>query len=159
VAWPSTTAKNHANNPNEPLTLTLSSPSFTLASLHFTLSFLYTGTLIFSHRSYDLVTAFHIMHAATYLSPPTLYDQIQARIVQEMLHGLFDAFLEFPEYERLTAGSWGTGDCRCRQCARRLPRVLEFALADDVINGLLERGGRCVLVGLFGEGCIRWFAS
>lgn len=150
IAWPS---KNHPQNSNnEPLTLTLPSPPFTPASLHFTLGFIYTGTLIFSHRSYDLITAFQIMRAATYLSLPTLYDEIQARIVQEMLHGLFHAFLEFPEYERLTAGSWGTGGCRCRQCARRVPRVLEFALADDVKNGLLERGARRALVGLFGEG-------
>jgi hypothetical protein len=135
----------HAQNSNnEPLTLTLPSPPFTPASLHFTLSFLHTDTLIFSHRSYDLVTAFHIMRAATYLS---LYDEIQVRIVQEMLHGLFHAFLRFPEYERLTAGSWGTGGCRCRQCVRRIPRVLEFALADDVKNGLLERGARRALVG------------
>jgi len=52
------------------------------------------------------------MRAATYLSLSTLYDEIQARIVQEMLHGLLHAFLEFPEYERITAGSWGTGGCR-----------------------------------------------
>jgi hypothetical protein len=35
-------------------------------------------------------------------------DEIQDRIVQEMLYGLFHAFLKFPEYERLTAGFWGT---------------------------------------------------
>ena len=162
VAWPSSATKNHSQNSNnnEPLTLTLPSPPFTPASLHFTLGFIYTGTLIFSHRSYDLTTAFQIMRAATYLSLSTLYDEIQARIVQEMLHGLFHAFLEFPEYERLTAGSWGTGGCRCRQCARRIPRVLEFALADDVKNGVLERGARRALVGLFGEGwCTSEFAG
>jgi hypothetical protein len=161
IAWPSSTTKNHTQNSNnEPLTLTLPSPPFTPASLHFTLGFIYTGTLIFSHRSYDLTTAFHIMRAATYLSLPTLYDEIQARIVQEMLHGLFHAFLEFPEYERLTAGSWGTGGCRCRQCARRVPRVLEFTLADDVKNSLLERGARRALVGMFGEGwCTSEFAG
>lgn len=157
IAWPSST-KNNPNN--EPLTLTLPSPPFTPASLHFTLGFIYTGTLIFSHRSYDLTTGFQIMRAATYLSLPTLYDEIQARIVQEMLHGLFHAFLEFPEYERLTAGSWGTGGCRCRQCARRVPRVLEFALADDVKNTLLERGARRAMVGMFGEGwCTSEFAG
>ncbi|KAG6856981.1 hypothetical protein H0H87_011370 [Tephrocybe sp. NHM501043] len=139
--------------------LTLPSPPFTPASLHFTLGFMYTGTLIFSHRSYDLDTAFHIMRSATYLSLSTLYDEIQARIVQEMMHGLFHAFLPFPEYERLTAGAWGTGGCRCRQCARRAPRVLEFSLTDDVKNGLLERGARRALVGLFGEGwCTSEFA-
>ncbi|KAF5375735.1 hypothetical protein D9615_009407 [Tricholomella constricta] len=151
IAWP---------NKHEQQTLTLPSPPFTPASLHFTLGFIYTGTLIFSHRSYDLDTAFHIMRSATYLSLSTLYDEIQARIVQEMMHGLFHAFLPFPEYERLTAGAWGTGGCRCRQCARRAPRVLEFSLVDDVKNALLERGARRALVGLFGEGwCTSEFAA
>ncbi|KAJ8453776.1 hypothetical protein ONZ45_g19576 [Pleurotus djamor] len=105
-------------------------------------------------------TAFHIMRSATYLSIQTLYDEVQARIVQEMMHGLFHAFLEFSEYERLTNGKWGTGGCRCRQCARRAPRVLEFALADDVKNPHLERGSRRALVGLFGEGwCTTEFAA
>ncbi|KAG6848735.1 hypothetical protein H0H93_014541, partial [Arthromyces matolae] len=150
LAWPSK---------NDQQTLTLPSPPFTPASLHFTLGFIYTGTLIFSHRSYDLDTAFHIMRSATYLGLSTLYDEIQARIVQEMTHGLFHAFLQFSEYERLTSGAWGTGGCRCRQCARRAPRVLEFSLEDDVKNQLLERGARRALVGLFGEGwCTAEFA-
>ncbi|KAF8868711.1 hypothetical protein BD779DRAFT_894105 [Infundibulicybe gibba] len=157
ISWPNSTSKQP---PSEPLTLTLPSPPFTPASLHFTLGFIYTGTLVFSHRSYDLDTAFHIMRSATYLSLQTLYDEIQARIVQEMMHGLFHAFLEFSEYERLTGGKWGTGGCRCRQCARRAPRVLEFALAEDVKNPHLDRGARRALVGLFGEGwCTVEFAS
>lgn len=152
IGWPS--------NKPPPTTLTLPSPPFTPASLHFTLGFIYTGTLIFSHRTYDLDTAFHILRSATYLSLQSLYDEIQARIVQEMLHGLFHAFLEFSEYERITAGKWGTGGCRCRQCARRVPRVLEFALMDDVKNKHLERGARRALVGLFGEGwCTSEFAA
>lgn len=136
----------------EPLTVNLPSPPFTPASLHFVLGFIYTGTLIFSHRTFDLDTSFHIMRSATYLCLDALYDEIQARIVQEMLHGLFHAFLEFSEYERITGGKWGTGGCRCRQCARRTPRVLEFAMQDDVKNPNLERGARRALVGLFGEG-------
>ncbi|KAL0959506.1 hypothetical protein HGRIS_011216 [Hohenbuehelia grisea] len=155
LAWPSP-----PNLPNEPLTLSLPSPPFTPASLHFTLGFIYTGTLVFSHRTYDLDTAFHIMRSATYLSIDSLYDEIQARIVQEMMHGLFHAFLEFAEYESLTAGKWGSSGCRCRQCARRAPRILEFAIADDVKNPILDRGSRRALVGLFGEGwCTSEFAS
>lgn len=138
--------------PGEPLTLNLPSPPFTPASLHFTLGYIYTGTLIFSHRTFDLDTAFHIMRSGHYLSLDTLCDEIQARIVQEMMHGLFHAFLEFAEYERITGGKWGTGGCKCRQCARRAPRVLEFALMEDVKNTHLERGARRALVGLFGEG-------
>ncbi|EIW55420.1 uncharacterized protein TRAVEDRAFT_173142 [Trametes versicolor FP-101664 SS1] len=148
------------HTPGEPLTLNLPSPPFTPASLHFTLGFIYTGTLIFSHRTFDLDTAFHIMRSATYLSLDSLYDEIQARIVQEMMHGLFHAFLEFSEYEAITGGKWGTGGCRCRQCARRAPRVLEFAVLDDVKNAHLERGARRALVGLFGEGwCTAEFAA
>ncbi|KAI0364274.1 hypothetical protein BV20DRAFT_956620 [Pilatotrama ljubarskyi] len=148
------------HTPGEPLTLTLPSPPFTPASLHFTLGFIYTGTLVFSHRTFDLDTAFHIMRSATYLSLDTLYDEIQARIVQEMMHGLFHAFLEFSEYEAITEGKWGTGGCRCRQCARRAPRVLEFSVLDDVKNPHLERGARRALVGLFGEGwCTSEFAA
>lgn len=148
--WPSTPST----------TLNLPSPPFTPASLHFTLGFIYTGTLIFSHRSYDLSTAFAILRSALYLAMPSLQDEIQARIAQEMLHGLFHAFLPFSEYERITGGKWGTGGCRCRQCARRAPRVLEFALSEDVKNAHLERGARRALVGLFGEGwCTSEFAS
>jgi hypothetical protein len=92
------------------------------------------------------------MRSATYLNLQTLYDKVQARIVQEMMHGLFHAFLEFSEYERITGGKWGTGGCRCRQCARRAPRVLEFAVQDDVKNPHLEAGAKRALVGMFGQG-------
>ncbi|KAJ3558284.1 hypothetical protein NM688_g1014 [Phlebia brevispora] len=109
--------------PGEPLTLNLPSPPFTPASLHFTLGFIYTGTLVFSHRTFDLDTSFHIMRSAAYLALDTLYDEIQARIVQEMMHGLFHAFLEFSEYESITGGKWGTGGCkqlaRCLECEER----------------------------------------
>ena len=124
-------AKPKSQQANEPITLPLPSPAFTPASLHFTLGFLYTGTLILSNRNYDLNTAFAILRSATYLSLDTLYNEIQARIIQEMIHGLFHTFLSFAEYERLTSSKWGTGGCRCGQCARRAPRVLELALADD----------------------------
>ncbi|PFH46430.1 hypothetical protein AMATHDRAFT_7810 [Amanita thiersii Skay4041] len=156
VLWP----KSKQQQSNESITVSLPSPPFTPASLHFILGFLYTGTLIFSNRNYDLSTAFSILRSAAYLSLDTLHDEVQARIVQEMMHGLFHAFLSFPEYERLTNRKWGTGGCRCRQCARRAPRVLEFALGDDVKNPHLERGARRALVGLFGEGwCTSEFAG
>lgn len=138
--------------PGEPLTLRLPSPPFTPASLHFSLGFIYTGTLNFSNRTFDLDTAFHLMRSATYLSLPTLYEELQARIVQEMLHGLFHAFLDFPEYERVTGGKWGEGGCKCRQCSRRAPRVLMAAVSDDIKNPILEKGARRALVGHFGEG-------
>ncbi|KAF5347963.1 hypothetical protein D9756_010219 [Leucocoprinus leucothites] len=154
LSWPLKSSKE------EIPTLTLPSPPFTPPSLHFTLGFIYTGTLVFSHRTYDLSTAFAILRAALYLSLSSLHDEIQARIAHEMLHGLFHAFLPFQEYERLTQSKWGTGGCRCRQCARRVPRVLEFSLEEDVKNSHLERGARRALVGLFGEGwCTQEFAT
>ncbi|GLB34347.1 putative CAP_GLY [Lyophyllum shimeji] len=142
--------------------LSLPSRTFTPAALHFTLGYIYTGTLMFSQRTYDLDTAFHIMRAAKYLALPSLYDDIQARIVHEMMHGLFHASLSFREYERITAGAWATdaSGCRCQQCARRAPRVLQFSLAHDVENAVLERGARRALVGMFGRGwCTSEFAG
>ena len=161
LTWaPKATIAAGSSAPGEPLTVTLPSPPFTPASLHFTLGYIYTGTLIFSHRTYDLDTAFAILRSANYLSLPHLYNETQARIVYEMLHGLYHAFLEFDEYERITNAKWGIGGCRCRQCARRVPRILEFALSDDIANNYLERGARRALVGLFGEGwCNSEFAA
>jgi hypothetical protein len=142
------------------LTLNLPSPPFTPASLHFVLGYIYTGTLAFSNRTFDLDTAFQILRSATYLSLNSLYNEVQARIVQEMCHGLFHAFLEFNEYETVTGGRWGAGGCRCKTCARRAPRILEFAASEDVKNALLERGARRALVGVFGEGwCNQEFVS
>ena len=93
------------------------------------------------------------MCSANYLQIQPLYDEIQSRIVVEMMHGLFHAFLEFTEYERITGGKWGNG-CRCRQCARRAPRVLQFSVRPDVQNVYLDRGARRALIGLFGSGWV-----
>ncbi|PAV14693.1 hypothetical protein PNOK_0977100 [Pyrrhoderma noxium] len=139
--------------PDEPAKLRLLSPPFTVPALHFTLGFLYTGTLAFSNGTYDLDTAFAIMCSANYLQIQPLYDEVQVRIVVEMMYGLFHTFLEFTEYERITGGKWGNG-CRCRQCARRAPRVLQFSVRPDVQNVYLDRGARRALVGLFGEGWV-----
>jgi hypothetical protein len=49
------------------------------------------------------------MRSATYLSIDALYDKIQARIVQEYMHGLFHAFLEFISTSVFTGGSGGLG--------------------------------------------------
>jgi hypothetical protein len=151
ISWPSKTA---------PTTLSLPSPPFTPASLHFTLGFLYTGTLVFSHRTYDLSTALALLLSANYLQLPTLHAEVQARVVTEMAHGLFHALLPFPAYEDLTRGAWRAGGCTCRKCAQRVPRILEFALRPDVQDQVLERGARRALVGLFGAGwCTPEFAA
>ncbi|KAJ7191807.1 hypothetical protein GGX14DRAFT_338343, partial [Mycena pura] len=144
----------------EPLTISLPSPPFTPASLHFTLGFIYTGTLVFSHRTYDLTTALALLLSANYLSLPTLHSEVQARIVSEMAHGLFHAALPFAAYETLTGGAWRAGGCTCRKCATRIPRILEFALRPDMQDPILERGARRALVGLFGVGwCTSEFAA
>lgn len=138
--------------------ITLPSPPFTPASLHFTLGYLYTGTLAFSHRTYDLTTAFHIYLSSLppHLNLPHLLNEIRARIVYELCHGLFHAYLDFPSYEALIKGRWALGGCRCRQCARRAPRVLEFATGSDIPGGdkYLDRGARRALVGLLGDGWV-----
>ncbi|KAJ7593454.1 hypothetical protein C8J56DRAFT_498559 [Mycena floridula] len=154
ISWPG----NKSGAPKREISLP--SPPFTPASLHFTLGFIYTGTLVFSHRSYDLSTAFSILVSAMYLggkgddAMKTLEDEIQARLVEEMGHGLFHAYLEFADFEKETNGVWGAGGCRCRQCARRAPRILEFAIRDDVKNKILERGARRALTGIWGEGWV-----
>ncbi|CAE7231080.1 unnamed protein product [Rhizoctonia solani] len=135
-----------------PLPLNLPAPPFTPASLHFTLGFVYTGTMAFSHRNWDLDTAFNVIRAAKYLGLDSLDNEARARIITEMMHGLFHAYLPFDEYERVIGGRWGTGGCKCKQCQRRAPRVLEFALGDDVRDNILERGAQRALAGMYGEG-------
>ncbi|KAJ7060816.1 hypothetical protein C8F01DRAFT_1220056 [Mycena amicta] len=155
VSWPSKPSPSL-----DPPTLSLPSPPFTPASLHFTLGFIYTGTLVFSHRTYDLTTALALLLSANYLSLPTLHTEVQARIVSEMAHGLFHAALPFAAYEALTGGAWRAGGCTCRKCAARVPRILEFAIRPDVQDPVLERGSRRALVGLFGPGwCTPEFAA
>ncbi|KAF5340346.1 hypothetical protein D9611_007918 [Ephemerocybe angulata] len=138
----------------------LPSPLFTPASLHFTLGYIYTGTLQFCNRTFDLDTAFSIYRGATYLDLTSLRDDLEARIIEDMLHGLFHASLSFSDYERILEGIWGSGGCKCRQCARRVPRVLQFSLEPDVRNPSLERGARRALVMMFGYGwCTEDFSS
>lgn len=139
---------------SSPITITLPSPPFTPASLHFTLGYIYSGTLFFSNRTFDLTTSFQIYRSAMYLSIASLQAEIEARIIEEMMHGLFHAYLTFENYEKVTGGRWGVGGCKCKTCVRRIPRILEFAIADDVKNNTLERGARRGLVGIFGEGWV-----
>ncbi|KAI3481021.1 hypothetical protein L1887_56795 [Cichorium endivia] len=66
--------------------LRLPSPPFTPASLHFTLGFLYTGTLFFSNRTFDLATAFSLWRAGAYLQIATLQALVTALIDREFCH-------------------------------------------------------------------------
>ena len=140
--------------PSNPVTITLASPPFTPASLHFTLGHIYSGTLNFSNRTFDLTTAFQIYKCAVEICLEELRKEVEARIVEEMAHGLFHAYLTLDQYNKVTGGRWGVGGCKCKQCTRRAPRILEFATAEDVKNNVLERGARRALVGLFGEGWV-----
>lgn len=93
--------------------LRLPSPPFTPASLHFTLGFLYTGTLFFSNRTFDLATAFALWRAGAYLQIATLQALVTALIDREFCH----AFACAPP---------------CRKCLKRVPRALAFAASPDV---------------------------
>ncbi|KAK7033815.1 hypothetical protein R3P38DRAFT_3264328 [Favolaschia claudopus] len=97
-------------SPPPPITLTPPLPCFTPTSL----GFLYTSTLIFSHRSYDLSTALTLLLSASYSALLTLYAEISARITIETVHGLFHATLPFTAYEELARGAWSAGGYPCR---------------------------------------------
>uniref|UniRef100_V5GG94 BTB domain-containing protein n=1 Tax=Kalmanozyma brasiliensis (strain GHG001) TaxID=1365824 RepID=V5GG94_KALBG len=99
--------------------LHLPSPPFTPASLHFTLGFLYTGTLFFSNRTFDLSTAFSLWRAGAYLQIETLQALVVALIDREFCHGFHCS----PP---------------CRKCAKRVPRTLSFATSPDVSERSLQ---------------------
>lgn len=62
------------------LEFTLPSPLFTPASTSFVLGYIYTATLEFSGRSFDLNTAFEIYRCAIYLSLGLLQDEMEIKI-------------------------------------------------------------------------------
>ncbi|SPO26707.1 uncharacterized protein UTRI_04014_B [Ustilago trichophora] len=101
--------------------LHLPSPPFTPASLHFTLGFLYTGTLFFSNRTFDLSTAFSLWRAGAYLQIETLQNLVVALIDREFCHG-FNCASPQP----------------CRKCIKRVPRTLAFATSPDVSEQALQ---------------------
>ncbi|GAA6062826.1 hypothetical protein JCM10212_002464 [Sporobolomyces blumeae] len=59
---------------------TLPSPPFSPPSLIFILGYIYTGTLDFSNRTFNLETVFETWRCAAFLSMSTLQDQLEARI-------------------------------------------------------------------------------
>ncbi|PWN49481.1 hypothetical protein IE53DRAFT_369725 [Violaceomyces palustris] len=109
-------------------TLSLPSPPFTPASLHFTLGFLYTGTLFFSNRTFDLTTAFQLWRSGAYLQVDTLQSLVSALIAQDFCHDF---------------------DCPtpCRKCLKRVPRVLAFASSPDVADKHLAMSARRAVSG------------
>ncbi|KAI9628726.1 hypothetical protein KEM48_011408 [Puccinia striiformis f. sp. tritici PST-130] len=95
---------------------TLASPPFTPASLHFSLGYLYCGTLDFSNRNFDLSTAMQIWRSAQYLGLELLREEVEAKI-SEMCHNFKDT---------------------CKSCISRIGRVYAFSLALDVASKRLE---------------------
>ncbi|TNY23441.1 hypothetical protein DMC30DRAFT_347309 [Rhodotorula diobovata] len=63
---------------------TLPSPPFTPASTTFVLGYLYTGTLDFSPRKFDLATSFEIWRCAAFLSLATLQSAIEAKALAQL---------------------------------------------------------------------------
>ncbi|MBW0497728.1 hypothetical protein O181_037443 [Austropuccinia psidii MF-1] len=98
-------------------TFTLASPPFTPASLHFSLGYLYCGTLDFSNRNFDLSTALQIWRSAQYLGLDLLREEVEAKI-SDMCHNFKDI---------------------CKACISRIGRVYAFALAPDVASKRLEK--------------------
>ncbi|PWN33844.1 uncharacterized protein FA14DRAFT_161498 [Meira miltonrushii] len=93
--------------------VSLPSPPFTPAAMHFTLGFIYTGTLFFSNRTFDLSTAFQLWLAGSYLQIETLQSLISSLIAQDFCHG----FSCSPP---------------CKTCTKRVPRTLSFVSRPDV---------------------------
>lgn len=60
---------------------TLPSPPFTPPSLVFVLGYMYTGTLDFSNRTFNLETVFETWRCAAFFSMSTLQDELQSKIV------------------------------------------------------------------------------
>ncbi|GAA5821747.1 hypothetical protein JCM3770_003160 [Rhodotorula araucariae] len=63
---------------------TLPSPPFTPASTTFVLGYIYTGTLDFSPRKFDLATHFEIWRCAAFLTLATLQSAIEAKVLAQL---------------------------------------------------------------------------
>lgn len=107
----------------------LPSPPFTPASLHFSLGYLYCGTLEFSNRTFDLATAMQIWRSAQYLGLDHLREEAEVRIMR-MCHSFRDV---------------------CKSCVGRIGRVYAFSVAPDVQSKRLQEATRKPTVDAFGE--------
>lgn len=105
--------------------LTLPSPPFTPAALHFTLGYLYCGTLDFSQRTFDLSTAFSVWLSAVYLSIDALKTEIEARM-EDMCFG--------PRPDPL-------------RCAR----LYQWTLLPNVCCPILQQRAKGIVLDRFGE--------
>ncbi|GAA5909334.1 hypothetical protein JCM8208_005647 [Rhodotorula glutinis] len=76
-------------------TFTLPSPPFTPASTTFILGYIYTGTLDFSPRKFDLATSFEIWRGAAFLSLSTLQSAIEYKVLGQLNPGRAPRVLAF----------------------------------------------------------------
>jgi hypothetical protein len=109
-------------------TVRLPSPPFTPAAMHFTLGFMYTGTLFFSNRTFDLSTAFQLWLAGSYLGIETLQTLVSSLIAEDFCHG----FACSPP---------------CKTCVRRVPRTMSFVTRADVSDFRLRQQVQDALAG------------
>lgn len=107
---------------------TLASPPFTPASLHFSLGYLYCGTLDFSNRTFDLSTAMQIWRSAQYLGLDLLREEVEAKI-SDMCHNFKDT---------------------CKSCISRIGRVYAFSLSPDVASKRLQKAAEPLVIQHFG---------
>jgi hypothetical protein len=107
---------------------TLPGPPFTAASLHFTLGYIYTGSLSLN-RTFDLDVAMQLWRSSAYLEMDLLRNEVEARIA-EMCHDFRGC---------------------CRQCRARSTRVFCFCSEPDVNAPGLVRPARDVVVARFGD--------
>ncbi|KDR72008.1 hypothetical protein GALMADRAFT_143359 [Galerina marginata CBS 339.88] len=149
-------ANSDVGDTADPTIINLPSPHIKAVSFSFILGYIYGGILEKSRSEYNILTALSIFRGSLYLSLSTLEEQMLAEISVNMLHDLYHGPLSDDSYMNLLSGHWVTLACRCPQCAHHAPFILEFALASDIKNEILEYGARCSLVALFGDG---WYTA
>lgn len=98
-------------------------------SLHYILTYIYTGTLSLNTRLMDLSIAMDVWRGAQYLGMDILLNDVEARM-SDMCH------------------SYKGCD---RACRRRSARVFAFALASDVNSTKLQALSRPVVINHFGD--------
>ncbi|WVQ76771.1 hypothetical protein IAR50_006445 [Cryptococcus sp. DSM 104548] len=96
------------------ISLTLPLGPFTTAALHFCLGYIYTGSLNFSNRGFDMDTALQIYASAFALELDELRGEIESRIVYDFCHGL----------------DWNL--CHCNRCLSRVLKLWAYSLGSEI---------------------------
>jgi hypothetical protein len=122
--------RNGSIDPDDIPEITLLSPPFTPLATYFTLGYLYSGSLSFSNKTFDLSTAFSITKAAMFLEVDPLVTELHAIIRDDLCHGM-----RYPVFRN----GKKIGGCACKKCIKRVPKVLRFSQAPDVQAAGLQR--------------------